>query len=274
MRDHLVALALAERDPGRRLNLAREYLQAHMLRSLQEAGAFAALAFQGGTALRFLHGLRRFSEDLDFALERPARGHDFEALLHAVRKDFERTGYALDIKLRAGRTVHSALCKFPGLLRETKLSSMRSENLVVRVEVDSRPPAGAVLETRLVTRHFPIVFLCHDLASCLAGKIHALLSRGHTKGRDLYDLAWYLTHADRPEPNFTLLRNALSQTGWRGPVVDEESWCRVLARQVRGLNWTRVRADALPFLEDPRDDVLLDRRLVLDELRRRPGRNR
>lgn len=65
-----------------------------------------------------------------------------------------------------------------------------------------------------------------------------------------------------------LLRNALSQTGWRGPVVDEDSWCRVLARQVRALNWTSVRADALPLLEDPRDDVLLDRRLVRNELRR------
>jgi hypothetical protein len=55
-------------------NLAREYLQARTLLALQQAGAMIPMAFQGGTALRFLFGLPRFSEDLDFALERPERG--------------------------------------------------------------------------------------------------------------------------------------------------------------------------------------------------------
>jgi predicted nucleotidyltransferase component of viral defense system len=50
-------------------NLAREYLQALILQSLQREGAMTALAFHGGTALRFLFSLPRFSEDLDFALE-------------------------------------------------------------------------------------------------------------------------------------------------------------------------------------------------------------
>lgn len=69
MKDHLLSLAAGERDLRMRLNLVREYLQAYILRSFMEAGAFASLAFHEGTALRFLHGLRRFSENLDFALE-------------------------------------------------------------------------------------------------------------------------------------------------------------------------------------------------------------
>ncbi len=57
-------------------NIAREYLQARILDSLQRTGAMTAIAFQGGTALRFLYGLPRYSEDLDFTLEDPKRGFD------------------------------------------------------------------------------------------------------------------------------------------------------------------------------------------------------
>jgi hypothetical protein len=47
-------------------NRVREYLQARILASLQRSGAMVPLAFQGGTALRFLYSIRRYSEDLDF----------------------------------------------------------------------------------------------------------------------------------------------------------------------------------------------------------------
>jgi hypothetical protein len=66
-------------------NLAREFLQASILAALQRAGAMVPLAFQGGTALRFLYSIRRYSEDLDFALERAGAGYDFRAYLEAVR---------------------------------------------------------------------------------------------------------------------------------------------------------------------------------------------
>ena len=273
MKDDLLSLARSEHDTGRRLNLLREYLQAHILRSVQTAGGFAALAFQGGTALRFLHGLRRFSEDLDFALERPQRGYDFRGLVDAAEADLKNAGHAVQAGSRLGKPIHAATFKFPGLLHEVGLSALRAQKLAVRMEVDSAPPGGAVVETRLVTRYFPLAIRCHDLPSCMAGKIHALLSRGHTKGRDLFDLAWYLTHPDRPQPNLVLLRNALSQTRWSGRLPDEASWPGTVARFVRTLAWPKVEKDVLPFLEDPRDRVLLDRALLLAELKRRaPGR--
>ena len=68
MIDQALALAREQEDPGLALNLLREYLQSLVLRSLHESEAFRALAFVGGTALRFLHGLPRFSQDLDFSL--------------------------------------------------------------------------------------------------------------------------------------------------------------------------------------------------------------
>jgi len=60
MKDHLLTLANGINEEGKRLNLVREYLQAHALRSLQLADGFSSIAFQGGTALRFIHGLEGF----------------------------------------------------------------------------------------------------------------------------------------------------------------------------------------------------------------------
>jgi predicted nucleotidyltransferase component of viral defense system len=266
LKDHLLTLAAEEPDRRRRLNLVREYLQAFILRSLQDAGAFAALAFQGGTALRFLYGLRRFSEDLDFSLERPEHDRGLTILAEAGRRDLTQSGYAVEVTLPRKRAVQTAEMKFTGLLRETGLASERGAKLMIRIEVDTRPPAGAVLETRLTTRHFPITFRVHDLRSCMAGKVHAVLARRWAKGRDLFDLAWYLTRPDRPSPNLDLLRNALTQTGWQGPKVDAKSWRNILRDRVKSLNWPSVVADIEPFLEDPRDLQLLDREMLLREL--------
>ena len=268
MKDHLLELASGQEDPLMRLNLVREYLQAHILRSMHGAGAFAALAFQGGTALRFLYGLRRFSEDLDFALERPEHDRGIDYWARVAKRDFELSGYEVEATLRTARTVHSADIKFPGLLRDAGLSRGRGAKLMIRTEVDTRPPAGATFETRLITRHFPITFRVHDLSSCMAGKIHALLARRYAKGRDLFDLAWYLTRPDRPFPNFELLRSALAQTGWKGPSIDPGNWRRVLLERVTNLDWSVVIRDVEPFLEDRSDRQLLDRRTVLGELSR------
>jgi len=66
MKEHLATLMRSSASSLEARNLAREYLQALILQSLQRAGAMNTLAFHGGTALRFLYSLPRFSEDLDF----------------------------------------------------------------------------------------------------------------------------------------------------------------------------------------------------------------
>jgi hypothetical protein len=91
--------------------------------------------------------------------------------------------------------------------------------LAVKIEVDTHPPQGAGLETSLVRLHVLLNLNHHDKASLLAGKLHDLLQRPYLKGRDLYDLIWYLSARDWPAPNLTLLNNALTQTGWAGPLV-------------------------------------------------------
>jgi hypothetical protein len=90
MKDMLTDLLKNAPSPLHARNMAREYLQARILGVLQSAGAMAPLAFHGGTALRFLYASGRYSEDLDFALERPGMAYDFRAYLRAAQSASRR----------------------------------------------------------------------------------------------------------------------------------------------------------------------------------------
>ena len=257
MKEHLVHLVRAAPTPMHAQNLAREYLQARILGALQRAGAMVPLAFHGGTALRFLFASARYSEDLDFALEQDPSRYDFRAFLHAIRSTFTGEGYALDLKVNERRAVHSAFVRFRGLLHELDLSPHRDAVLAVKIEIDTDPPAGAGLATTVVRRHVPLQIHHHDRASLLAGKLHAVLQRPYLKGRDLYDLLWYLSDPDWPAPNLPLLNNALRQTGWEAEPLAEDTWQQAVQDRLQAVAWKSVADDVRPFLDTSADANLL-----------------
>jgi hypothetical protein len=230
-------------------NILREYLQARILGALQRAGAMVPLAFHGGTALRFLYASARYSEDLDFALERAHAPYDFRGYPRAIQTEFAIEGYELSVRVSDQKPVHSAFVRFSGLLYELGLSPHRDEKLAVKLEVDTNPPAGAGLATTVVRRHVMLQFQHHDQSSLLAGKLHALLQRPYLKGRDVYDLLWFLSDPGWPPPNLVLLNNALQQTGWAGAPLNEETWRPAVGARLQGTAWDQVVADVRPFLE-------------------------
>ena len=130
-----------------------------------------------------------------------------------------------------------------------ELSPQRRQTLYIKVEVDTNPPIGAAMDTTLVRRHVTLNLYHYDKASLLSGKLHALLSRSWCKGRDLYDLIWYLADPTWPEPNIAFLNAALSQTGWTGTELMAGNWKDTLADRLKTLDWKAARADVLPFLE-------------------------
>ena len=97
----------------------------------------------------------------------------------------------------------------------------------------------------------------HDKASLLAGKLHAILQRSYTKGRDIYDLLWYLSDPAWPPPNLVLLNNALAQTGWQGGTLTEANWRELVRERLRLLDWNDIQADVRPFVEPGFDLSLL-----------------
>lgn len=257
MKEHLLTLVRAPHPAPLRRNIAREYLQARILAALQRAGAMIPLAFHGGTALRFLYAIPRWSEDLDFALERHRESYDFRGYLAKVTAELGREGYQVECKVSDRKVVHSAFVRFPGLLHELGLSARREEILAVKLEVDTRPPEGARLETTLVRRHVMMNLQHHDRASLFAGKLHAVLQRPYVKGRDVFDLVWYLSDPAWPAPNLELLRNALAQTGYAGRPVTASSWRRVVRERVGTMDWQKVETDVRPFLDPSVDPKVI-----------------
>jgi len=257
MKAFLQSLIAGTSNPTQARNQVREYLQALILQSLQRAGAMVPLAFLGGTALRFLYQIERYSEDLDFSLEGDPEPYDFASYLQAIQRDLQAQGYNVTLRHSDARVVHSAFLRFPGLLFDLELSPHQDKALSLKLEVDTRPPAGAVLQTSLVRRHVLLNLQHYDPASLFAGKIHALLQRPYLKGRDLYDLFWYLGDPDWPEPNLTFLNAALRQTGWSEPRLTQETWRSVLFAHLAGINWAQAHADVQPFLQDQAELTLL-----------------
>jgi Nucleotidyl transferase AbiEii toxin, Type IV TA system len=266
MIDYLMELVRAAPTPAAGMNLAREYLQARILGVLQHAGAMIPLAFHGGTALRFLCAIPRYSEDLDFALERLEAAYDFRAYLRSIQREMTAEGYRVEIRAADHKTVHSAFIQFVGLPYESGLSAHAGQKLSVKIEVDTRPPAGAGLATTVVRRHVTLQLQHHDRPTLLAGKMHAVLQRRYVKGRDLFDLMWYLSDREWPEPNLLWLNNALNQTGWRGHALTPDNWREEMVRHVNALTWDRVVADVKPFLQSEGDVQLLTRENLLNVL--------
>ena len=266
MKEELIQLVKSEKSPLSARNLAREYLQALILQSLQRAGAMTMLAFHGGTALRFLYSLPRYSEDLDFALERPSAGYDFRTFLKTIRGDLETQGYAVELKVNDQKTVHSAFVRFSGLPYDLGLSPHRDEILAVKIEIDTNPPAGAGLETSLIRRHVLLNVQHHNKESLLSGKLHAILQRPYLKGRDLYDLTWYLSDKNWPPPNLDLLNNALAQTNWNGPDLKVDNWRQIVYARLESIAWEQALEDVRPFLAATEDLAMLTRENILQLL--------
>jgi len=257
MKEQLVELVRKAPTPGQGRNLAREYLQARILAALQRAGAMIPLAFHGGTALRFLYGHGRYSEDLDFALEGNRQYYDFRGYLQSIRAELTPEGYNLTLKVNDTRTVHSAFVRFPGLLYDLGMAEQRGEGLSVKLEVDTNPPAGAGLATTVVRRFVVLQLQHHDKASLLSGKLHAILQRPYPKGRDIYDLLWYLSDPAWPPPNLVMLNNALAQTNWQAGVLTEANWRERVRERLRRFDWSGILTDVSPFVEPGFDLNLL-----------------
>jgi hypothetical protein len=257
VREQALSLARGAQDPGQAKNRLREYLQALVLRSLHECEAFRPMAFFGGTALRFLHGLPRFSEDLDFSVT-SAEGYAGKDWIAKVKRDLALAGFDPIVTWNDRKVVHAGWVRLPGILHEAGLSAMPEEKLAVKLEIDTRPPAGARCERRIVTRHATFLLQHYDLPSLLAGKLHAVLTRKYVKGRDWYDLVWYLSQRPPVSPNLPLLQNALDQTRAAGS-HDARSWRGMVRDRLHSADMTAIRDDVSPFLERPPAASLLTR---------------
>jgi len=255
MKEQAIDLVQNVQAPAEKMNILREYVQAVVMRSLHESEAFACLSFVGGTALRFVYDLPRFSEDLDFSLEDPT-GYEPLQWLKKLKRDMTLAGFDIAISWDDRETVHTAWVQVADLMQETGLAATIGQNLRFKLKIDGRPPVGAETISTVIDRHFMFALRHHSLSSLMVGKAHALMTRRQSKGGDWYDLLWSLSHRPATVPNLELLQNALDKTQGAGTfrAVD---WRRLVLDRVHSLNFSTLLQDVEPFLERPLDDRLI-----------------
>jgi predicted nucleotidyltransferase component of viral defense system len=224
----------------------REYLQELVLKLIEKSTHLTQLAFFGGTALRILYELPRFSEDLDFS--QVDNDFDFLSLLHFLKRELTLYGFSVSLTQKTTGAVKNSFIKFEGLLYQLGLSQHSNQLLSIKLEIDTNPPCGYVLQTSMIQRAFLMQIQHFDKASLFAGKCHALLCRPYPKGRDYFDLLWFI--GNQIVPNYGLLSNAYLQTENKDVVFDLEILKDLLSTKIRQADFAKVIADVDPFLID------------------------
>ncbi len=245
----------APTNPVEQENVLQELMQHYVLASLSRAGLFAEAMFHGGTCLRIVWGLNRFSEDLDFLLKQPTPNFRWQGYLESVRKDCAQEGIPLEVqdKSQAGMAVQKAFLKTDSigkiLALDLPFERYQARKIRIKLEIDIHPPAGSTFTTSYLA--FPVTtpLTTQSLESGFALKLHALLCRPYVKGRDWYDFVWYVDRKTRPD--LDLLRHALHQQGpWSGHARTVTApWVREkMEAAIRRIDWNAARADVQRFL--------------------------
>lgn len=235
----------------------KEITQEVILYSLYNSGFFEKASFLGGTSLRILHGIDRFSEDLDFSTKTIQDGLEFDRYLEEAGRTMVAYGYDLSINKKDldDRAVQSRFIKDDSIKKVLSFKYFQDprQKIKIKIEIDTSPPLGAVHTFSYVDfpEDFPVSI--HDLPTLLAGKLHALLCRRYSKGRDWYDFLWYVSN--KINPNLVFLKNALFQFGpWKGKRIEINSIFikKELTRKIQSLDWADLALDVRKFLTQDR----------------------
>jgi predicted nucleotidyltransferase component of viral defense system len=244
----------------------REILQEIALLGLWRSKFFGHTAFYGGTALRILYGLDRYSEDLDFSLLRPDAAFSLGAYGDALCREISSFGFQVDFENRQKRdagAIDSAFLKANtyrelvtiGVAENLLRDLHPAKTLKIRLEIDTDPPGGFETDTKYVLRPVPFSVRAYSLPDLFAGKLHAILCRkwkNRVKGRDWYDLVWFVSR--HPEVRLNHLESRMRQSGDYTDDEELTSWKlqALLTRAVEELDVEQASREVAPFVRDQR----------------------
>ena len=247
-------------------NALREIMQEITLAGLERSGFFEHAAFYGDTALRIFYGLNRFSEDLEFSLLQPNNQFEFDKHFKAILQEFDALGMKVNIKQKLKTNtsnIDSAFLKTNTtwqeiILIETLLQTGLGQqaHLKIKFEVDTQPPLGFNTEEKLLLKPFSFYVKCFTAPNLFAGKMHALLFRkwkNNVKGRDWFDLEWYIKK--NIPINLNHFAHRASESGdCLLPTITKDALTDLLLHKIGSVDFNKVKADIIRFI--PNSTVL------------------
>jgi len=256
----------------------REIMQEIALLGLWRSKLFEKAAFYGGTAIRILYGMDRFSEDLDFSLLTPMSDFDLSRYGVAVERELRSFGFdaQMTTKTKKEKTpVQSAFLKADTLKHLLTIKTderidwpiPRGQILKIKIEVDTDPPPGFSTENKFVLQPIPFSVRTFALPDLFAGKMHAVLCRqwkSRVKGRDWYDLVWYA--ANHPQLHLSHLEQRMIQSGHlkKGERMDRERFLMRTQEVIDKLDVSQAKKEVEPFVKNPESLVVWSREFFRD----------
>ena len=251
------------------VNALRELMQSLALLGLWRAHFFEHAAFYGGTALRLLYGLDRFSEDLDFSLLTPSSQFSFNKYSSALIKELNAYGFNVQFEEKqktSDTNIKSAFLKSNTYTQlividapEYLISGINKQSVLkIKLEIDTTPPSGFDTEMKYLFSPVQFAVRTYTLPSLFAGKMHALLCRkweDRVKGRDWYDLIWYISKS--PLLDISHLEERMRQSGHydRPEKLTKNELMNQLKIAIENLDIESARNEVKPFILN---DSMLD----------------
>ena len=233
-------------------NAIHEVMQQIALAGLARGGFFERAAFYGGTCLRILHGMRRFSEDMDFSLLAPDLNFRFEDYFPAVIEEFKLAGKDVEIKMKhkgQPSAIESAFLKESSDVFDIGFTT--EKRLKVKIEVDINPPPKFSTEMCVLEAPRNCLVRAYDLPGLYAGKVSAALFRKwktRVKGRDWYDLVWYISN--HVELDLTHLIERAKESEPTADVSTPEKLLVAFDAKIDALDLESAKSDVYQYLMD------------------------
>lgn len=243
----------------------RGILQEIALLGLWRGKFFEKATFYGGTALRILYGLDRFSEDMDFSLLKA--NPDFELECYSAKLEKELAAFGFEVRVENKNKAIDSVVQSAFLKADTTnqlLVIKVSEEIVqqipagqkvkIKIEIDTDPPEGFRSESKFLLQPIPFSVRSYVLPDLFAGKMHAILCRNwknRVKGRDWYDLVWYC--ANHPELHLSHLEQRMRQSGhWnRVETLTQKNFGELILLRIDSVDIEQAKLEVLPFARQP-----------------------
>ena len=241
-------------------NALKEIIQEIVLLGLWRSKFYEKAVFYGGSALRILHKLDRFSEDLDFSLIQPEKTFNIDKYLGAVKSELELWGFEVSAEKKNKKnrsTIDSAFIKANTLVHllkiDSNLKTHKNAVMKIKLEVDQDPAFGFDSDLKYHLHPIPFTIKTMTLPSLFAGKMHALLCRTirtNIKGRDWYDLIWFVKNNIPCDLHY--LKNKMLQTGhidFSGALT-KKKLVELISEKGKEIDFSLAKSDVEPFLKN------------------------
>lgn len=202
-------------DAETRRNALKEELQYYVLNFVYHHPEYQNWIMYGGSALRIIHGLDRMSVDLDFEVPHVITGKFLEELKREVEKHFlDAYGAGVEFMTAKITTGRGLLLKFH--VGEELSFGHPSKQVHVKIDLNHFVAPKTVRERRPINRdQLSFVIITYNMASLMASKLAAIFlrrTRGvgeaiyEEKGRDIYDLLWYMDKKVVPDFDYLIAK--------------------------------------------------------------------